>query len=92
MKIYEEKSEELSWSIKLNTYSLLENNEDIYLIAVDSKTGEGICNLISFTIEGDIHIWDNAECFLREKEYNPFEYNNKFNKEGALIIHYGKTN
>lgn len=92
MKIYEDENEELSWSIKLNTYPSQENKEDIYLIAVDSKTGEGICNLISFTIEGDIYIWDDAECFLREKKYNPFEHNNKFNKEGALIINCGKIN
>jgi hypothetical protein len=81
MKFYQEKQEnKKSWSIKLD-------NESKSLIAVDSDTEEKICTIISFYLDGQIWNQYCVKTSLEEKEYNPFEHNNKFTEYGCLLIY-----
>lgn len=83
MKIFEEnKQVKKSWSIKLNQT----DQKDSILKAVDSQTGEWICNLIVFSSTGNIYSLVNAKEELRRHGYNPHEHKNSFDTYGRLII------
>lgn len=82
MKIYEEKENVTKkWVIRL-----FKDNEKILLCATDNSTEEFIVDLMCFYIDGKIHSSILSENTLKKKGYDPYEHNNKFDENGALVI------
>lgn len=81
MKIYEEKEEKKSWSIKLE-----EENDEVSIDAVDSETGKSICSLIFFSLNGKITLIEGVKTILKEDGYDPYEHKNVFDQNGKIHI------
>ena len=84
MKIYSDEKMQVkkSWCLKLCESS----DRDIYICAVDSETGKGITNLISFLSDGRIVRDFQSFDILGEMGYDPYEHNNSFDHNGSIVI------
>jgi len=82
MKIFEETGVEVkkSWSLKLTDAVWT-----IKLAAVDSITGVHISTLLWFKENGDIQHVTGCRNKMIVNGYDPYEHNNKFNYNGAII-------
>jgi len=83
MKIFGRVPVKKSWSIELKP-SLITG--DVYLMAVDSYTGEEITILMEFSENGSIFPVKNALNKLVKKGYNTLEHNTRWDKNGAVLI------
>lgn len=82
MKIYSEKEKvKKSWSLQ---FEQMEN--DVYVNAVDSITGEIIAHLMSFYEGGKISFTRSAKGNLERHGYDPHEHGNNFDGDGRLVI------
>lgn len=88
MRIYQDKSNihSKSWSIRLCDDGISE----IGVVAVDSFDGKEIVWLICFDSSGKVSTVSNAYLSLFDDGYDPYEHNNKWAANGALIISTGK--
>lgn len=78
MEIYKEKKIEKSWSIKLAVIDKISR-----LTAVDTTTGEYICDLI--VLGHVIGICPNVSTILEKKGYNPFEHGNEYDEDDGSL-------
>lgn len=83
MKVYDETiaPTERSWRIKLRDMA-----HGVSLEAVDFETGNLIADLLLFSDDGKIERLKSAEAALKDDGYDPYKYNNKFDKSGRIII------
>ena len=85
MRIYEEEENQgKSWSLKLERSDY--DGRRAMLLAVDSETGEKICNLLVFSNTGNVERDVIVDKLLRQKGYDPHEHGNKFDGHGRIII------
>jgi len=81
MKLFKKEQKEKSWAIKL-----VEEDDSIKLIAVDSKTGEKVGYLLKFEKDGTIIRMSSVIETLKSDGYDPYEHNNQFDMEDSIII------
>ena len=84
MKIFKEEKVRKSWAIKLRQTNY--GASTVEIIAVDSITGNCICQLLFFNESGRIKSAGRAHDILKEHDYDPEEYNSKWNENGALAV------
>ena len=81
MKIYTYKPKKVkkSWPLFLD-------NKKGALTAVDSKTGEWVTTFVVFQENGDIFRVIDSLSAISHSGYDPYEYGNKFDNDGKIII------
>ena len=81
MKVFNEEKAKKSWALRLE-----QQENDVNLSGVDSKTGEFICLFIVFRETGSAVFQPGALHALEQAGYNPFEHGNKFETGSGKII------
>jgi hypothetical protein len=87
MKIYkEETKQKKSWAIKLEESSVRSVGAE--LNAVDINSGKHLTTLIVFYNDGSIVTPDHAKGYLVKGGYDPYEHNNTFSDNGAIVVNF----
>ena len=83
MKVYKESdTTKKRWALNLDH----RDGGDVSIIAVDSITGAYVAHLVRFHAYGGVSVCGWARDAMKERGYDPYEHNNRFDENGSLVI------
>lgn len=82
-----------NWKIDMrDLIDLNSHSQYLGICAVDSITDQKICDLISFESDGSVIIWTKSKERLIKEGYDPWQYKNKWDDDGGIIINHCSHN